>query len=202
MQLGSLSTHSRSDEAEWWIQVRIQCLSGDRKGEGDVCLQWMDSIAVRFCLPLVQRFQYGMVRIISRAASAQGGLWGSALAAKTINSDVCSCSQSCREITARESSELGEGWRSRERSGGSGGGGREDKGWMNNAFTKGRKRHAAGRGNLQRGEIDLEKGCPLTLRSAPEISVYLSQSLSSLFSLLSWLLQLGREWDLGRVAGG
>lgn len=25
------------------------------------------------------------------------------------------------------------------------GGGREDKGWMNNAFAKGRKQHAAGR---------------------------------------------------------
>lgn len=65
------------------------------------------------------------------------------------------------------------------------GGGREDKGWMNNAFAKGRKQHAAGIGTLQRGKIDSEKGCPLTLRSAPEISVYLSQSLSSLFSLLS-----------------
>lgn len=63
------------------------------------------------------------------------------------------------------------------------GGGREDKGWMNNASAKERKQHAAGRGNLPRGKIDLEKGCPLTLRSAPEISVYLSQSLCSLFSL-------------------
>lgn len=43
-------------------------------------------------------------------------------------------------------------------------------------------------------KIHLEKGCPLTLRSAPEISVYLSlsQSLCSLFSLLFPLLQLGR----------
>lgn len=82
------------------------------------------------------------------------------------------------------------------------GGGREDKGWMNNASAKERKQHAAGRGNLPRGKIDLEKGCPLTLRSAPEISVYLSQSLCSLFSLLCWLLQLGRGWGWGRVVGG
>lgn len=80
------------------------------------------------------------------------------------------------------------------------GGGREDKGWMNNAFAKRGKQHAAGREDLQRGKIDLEKGCPLTLRSAPEISVYLSQSLCSLFSLLFRLLQLGRGWDW--VVGG
>lgn len=86
------------------------------------------------------------------------------------------------------------------------GGGREDKGWMNNAFAKGRKQHAAGGGNLQRGKkIRLEKGCPLTLRSAPEISVYLSlslsQSLCSLFSLLFPLLQLGRGWGQGGELG-
>lgn len=61
---------------------------GNKKGEGDLRAQWVYSIALRSYLPLGQHFQYGMVRMISRAASSQGGLWGSALAAKTINSDV------------------------------------------------------------------------------------------------------------------
>lgn len=59
-------------------------------------------------------------------------------------------------------------------------------------FAKGRKQRTAGGGNLQRGKIRLEKGCPLTLRSAPEISGYLSLSVSlnlsahsSLFSFRS-----------------
>lgn len=86
------------------------------------------------------------------------------------------------------------------------GGGREDKGWMNNAFAKGRKQHAAGGGNLQRGKkIRLEKGCPLTLRSAPEISVYLSLSLSiSLLTLLSSLSapSIGKGMGAGRGVRG
>lgn len=50
-------------------------------------------------------------------------------------------------------------------------------------------------------KIHLEKGCPLTLRSAPEISVYLSLSLnlsahSSLFSVRSF------NWEGGGVGEG
>lgn len=42
--------------------------------------------------------------------------------------------------------------RERGASRGSREGGREDKGWMNNAFAKERKQHTAGRGNLRRGK--------------------------------------------------
>jgi hypothetical protein len=63
--------------------------------------------------------------------------------------------------------------------------------------------------NTQQEEVICEgekliwrRAAPLTLRSAPEISVYLFQSLCSLFSLLCWFLQLGRGWDWGRVVEG
>jgi hypothetical protein len=77
------------------------------------------------------------------------------------------------------------------------GGGREDKGWMNNAFAKERKQHTAGRGNLRRGKIDLEKGCPPHLEVCSR-DLRLSLSIS-LFTLLSSLLvpSIGKGMGLG-----
>ena len=90
------------------------------------------------------------------------------------------------------------------------GGGREDKGWMNNAFAKGRKQHAAGGGNLQRGKDSFGEGLPphlevgsRDLRLSLSLSLSLSfKSLCSLFSLLLPLLQLGRGWGRGRLVRG
>ena len=73
------------------------------------------------------------------------------------------------------------------------GGGREDKGWMNNAFCRGEKATRSRRRKSAKGKKSFGEGLPLTLRSAPEISGYLSLSLSlnlsahaSLFSFRSF----------------
>ena len=73
------------------------------------------------------------------------------------------------------------------------GGGREDKGWMNNAFAKGRKQHAAGGGNLQREKDSFGEGLPphlevgsRDLRLSLSLSLSLSLNLSAHSSLFSF----------------
>lgn len=88
------------------------------------------------------------------------------------------------------------------------GGGREDKGWMNNAFAKGRKQHAAG-GNLQREKNSFGEGlpphlevCSRDLRLSLSLSLNLSISLLTLLSSLS-APSIGKGMGVGggRVVG-
>lgn len=83
------------------------------------------------------------------------------------------------------------------------GGGREDKGWMENALAR-EESHAQPEGEThRRGKVCLEKGCPLTLRPAPEISVYLPLSLSiSLRSLRGSFRSFSGEGARGGEGGG
>jgi hypothetical protein len=77
---------------------------------------------------------------------------------------------------------------------------------MNNAFAKARKQHAAERENLQRGKNSFGEGLPPHLEVCfrdlrLSLSLSISQSLCSLFSLLFQLLQLGRGWGWVREVG-
>ena len=74
---------------------------------------------------------------------------------------------------------------------------------MENALARGES-HAQPEGEThRRGKVCLEKGCPLTLRPAPEISVYLPLSLSiSLRSLRGSFRSFSGEGAGGREGGG